>query len=59
MSPKELLYIEDTLGHEKQIACTCKESAKALEDTELQSFVMNVAKNQSDTFNKFYGLLGG
>ena len=59
MSPKELLYIEDTLGHEKQIACTCKESAKTLEDTELQSFVMSVAKNQSDAFNKFYGLLGG
>ena len=59
MSPKELLYIEDTLGHEKQISSTCKESAKALEDAELRSFVMSIAKNQSDTFNKFYGLLGG
>ena len=59
MSPKELLYIEDTLGHEKQLACTCKESAKTLEDTDLQSFVMSIAQNQSNTFNKFSGLLGG
>ena len=59
MSPKELLYIEDTLGHEKQITSTCKESAKKLQDTELQNVVMGIAKNQSDTFNKFYGLLGG
>ena len=59
MSPKELLYIEDALGHEKQICSTCKESAKTLEDSELQSFVMSIAKSQSDTFNKFYGLLGG
>jgi len=59
MSPKELLYIEDTLGHEKQIKATCNESAKNLEDTDLQSFVMSVGKSHSDTFNKFYGLLGG
>lgn len=59
MSPKELLYIEDTLGHEKQIKATCTESAKALEDTALQSFVMSIGKSHSDCFNKFYGLLGG
>ena len=59
MSPKELLYIEDTLGHEKQIKATCNESAKALEDASLQSFVMSVGKSHSDCFNKFYGLLGG
>jgi len=59
MSPKELLYIEDTLGHEKQIKTTCQESAKNLDDKELASFVMSVGKKHTDCFNKFYGLLGG
>lgn len=59
MSPKELLYIEDTLGHEKQIRATCNESAKALEDVALQNFVTTVGNSHSDTFKKFYGLLGG
>ena len=59
MSPKELLYVEDTLGHEKQIKCTCKDSATNLEDSELQSFVMKVGESHADAFKKFYGLLGG
>ena len=59
MSPKELLYIEDTLGHEKQIKATCGESAKNLTDKDLQSFVMSIGTKHSECFNKFYGLLGG
>ena len=59
MSPKELLYIEDTLGHEKQIKTTCQESAASLSDAQLKDFVLSVAQKHSDCFNKFYGLLGG
>ena len=59
MSPKELLYIEDTLGHEKQIKTTCRESAASLSDTQLKDFVLSIAQKHSDCFNKFYGLLGG
>ena len=59
MSPKELLYVEDTLGHEKQIKCTCQSSAANLTDSELQSFVMQVGESHADAFKKFYGLLGG
>ena len=59
MSPKELLYVEDTLGHEKQISSTCKQSAMNLHDVELQGFVAGVGKSHADAFNKFYGLLGG
>lgn len=59
MSPKELLYIEDALGHEKQIKCTCQSSAKTLEDKELASFVESIAQKHATCFNKFYGLVGG
>ncbi len=58
MSPKELLYIEDTLGHEKQIKTTCQESAKQLEDDELKSFVSSIGTKHADCFTKFYSLLG-
>ncbi len=59
MSPKELLYIEDTLSHEKQVKCTCKDSAAKLENKELASFVEGLASKHTQCFNKFYGLVGG
>lgn len=59
MSPKELLYIEDALGHEKQIKATCQDSANQLEDKALASFVQSVAERHTACFNKFYGLVGG
>ena len=59
MSPKELLYIEDALGHEKQIKCTCKSSADTLEDKELASFVASIADKHTACFNNFYKLVGG
>jgi len=59
MSPKELLYIEDALGHDKQIKCTCRDSAEKLEDKELAGFVNELAAKHTQCFNKFYGLVGG
>ena len=59
MSPKELLYIEDALGHEKQIKCTCRDSAASLEDKELAGFVSSLATKHTECFNKFLGLVGG
>ena len=59
MSPKELLYIEDALGHEKQIKATCQDSATQLEDKALATFVQSVAERHTACFNKFYGLVGG
>ena len=59
MSPKELLYIEDALGHEKQIKATCQDSANQLEDKALADFVSSVAQRHTACFNKFYGLVGG
>jgi hypothetical protein len=59
MSPKELLYIEDALGHEKQIKATCQSSKEQLQDQALASFVQDVAERHAACFNKFYGLVGG
>ena len=35
MSPKELLYIEDALGHAKQIKTVCTDFSNQLSDSEL------------------------
>ena len=57
MSPKELLYIEDALGHETQMKAACTDFSSKLEDTELKSFVAEIAQKHSECFNRFYGLL--
>lgn len=57
MSPKELLYIEDALGHTKQIKTVCTDFQNQLTDTELSNFVQQLAQKQQQTFDRFYNLL--
>lgn len=57
MTQKELLYIEDALGHEKQMQTLCSDLANTLADGELKSFVSGLACTYSDNYNKFYSLL--
>lgn len=57
MSPKELLYIEDALGHEKQAKSTCANSAAHLQDAELKNFVSQLSERHTACFDRFYGLL--
>ncbi len=57
MTTKELLYIEDALGHEKYFQTRCKEAASQLKDTELKSQVEQLAKRHGQIFQNFYGLL--
>ena len=58
MSPKELLYIEDALGHEQQIKCLCADSANSVQDNELKSFISSLSQKHTENFNTFYNLLG-
>lgn len=58
MSPKELLYIEDALGHEQQIKCLCTDSANKVQDPELKNLITTIAQRHTQCFNRFYGLLG-
>lgn len=57
MSPKELLYIEDALGHEQQMKKSCTDFANQLQDTELKNFVQELCNKHQQSFNRFYGLL--
>ncbi len=57
MSPKELLYVEDALGHTKQIKTVCTDFSSQISDTELSNFVTSVAQKQQEAFDRFFGLL--
>lgn len=58
MSPKELLYIEDALGHEKQMKDACTDYVSMLSDAELKNFVQDLCVKYKSGYEKFYGLLG-
>lgn len=57
MSPKELLYIEDTLGHARFMQDKCKETVSALKDTELKNCVEQLAAKNAELFSRFYRLV--
>lgn len=57
MSPKELLYVEDALGHCQQIKKLCADSANSVTDPELKNLISSVAQKHAECFNRFYGLL--
>ena len=41
MTQKELLYIEDSIGHEQSLARICEESLNLIDDDQLKSFIEN------------------
>ena len=47
MSPKELLYIEDALGHEKFLKTQCQSAA----------YVTQLASKHEELFKQFYNLV--
>ena len=57
MSPKELMYIEDALGHEKFLETQCNDCAAKLQDTELKTFATQLATEHKQTYQKLYQLL--
>lgn len=57
MTTKELLYIEDALGHEQYFQTKCKETASQIQDTELKSYVEQLAQNHQQIFQNLYSLL--
>ncbi len=57
MTSKELLYVEDALGHEKYFQTQCSETMNRLQDNELKSLVQELSQNHSTIFQSFYGLL--
>ena len=57
MSPKELLYIEDALGHEKQMKDCLAGFAGQVQDAELKNFIQDLCTKHQTSFDQLYGLL--
>jgi DNA-binding TFAR19-related protein (PDSD5 family) len=57
MSPKELLYVEDALEHEKLCMAQTNTASQHLTDQELKQFVSQLANKHQQLFSQFFGLL--
>ncbi len=57
MTQKELAYVEDAIGHEKNIIKICNESIKYLEDETLKEFLQNEVNIHTSMKEKLLNLL--
>jgi len=57
MTQKELLYVEDAIGHEKNIIAVCKETINCLEDDNLVSFLSAEVKKHENMKEKLMKFL--
>ena len=58
MTSKELLYVEDALGHEQYFQTACKEAASQIYDAELKTCIEQMAQKHQQIFQSFYSLVG-
>ena len=57
MSPKELNYIEDALGHEQFLKAQCHEAIQNLQDPTLKNQVQQMTQKHQQIFDNFYNLV--
>ena len=57
MTNKELLYVEDALGHEQYFQTRCGEIADKLQDSDLKSAAKNMQEQHQQIFSSFLNLL--
>ena len=57
MTNKELLYVEDALGHEQYFQTRCNEGANQLQDAERKMCVQQMAQKHQQLVQSIYRLL--
>lgn len=57
MTPKELLYIEDALGHTKFLMTQCNQAISQLTDPTLKQRVQQFVNSNQKLFTQFYNLV--
>ena len=57
MTPKEVLYVEDALGHTQYLMTQCRAAAAQLSDPALQAQVQELLKSNQQLFQQFYNLV--
>ncbi len=59
MTQKELLYVEDAVGHEQNLIKIVNETINLLQNTELKNFLSGQLKIHQDIKTALMNLLGG
>ena len=57
MTNKELLYVEDALGHENFMKSCSKKTSDQLTDPALSTYIKELEQTHTELFNKFLNLL--
>ena len=57
MTGKELLYVQDALGHETFMKTCSKKTGAALSDPTLSMYITELEQKHSEIYNKFFNLL--
>lgn len=57
MTNKELLYIEDALGHEEFLKTSSCEASKNLQDPELANYMKQLETKHNEIYNRIFKLL--
>jgi hypothetical protein len=57
MTNKELLYVEDAIGHEKFMKTSSCNTSEQLKDANLSNYVKQLETTHTELFNKFLNLL--
>lgn len=57
MTPKELLYIEDALGHTKFLMTQCNDAIGKLTDPTLKQQVQQYVNRNQKLYTQFFGLV--
>lgn len=57
MTTKELLYIEDALGHEQYFQTKCCEVEQQIQDQQLRASIEQMKSKHQQIYQSFYTLL--
>ena len=57
MTSKELLYLEDALGHESFFRTKCSEAMQSLQDESLRNCVRQMEQKHQQIYSSLYGML--
>lgn len=57
MTPKEVLYVEDALGHSQFLKSQCQEAINTLQDPALKQQAQQWLDKNTETFRQFYSLV--
>ncbi len=57
MTPKEVLYVDDAMGHAQFLRTQCQDAVNALKDPVLKQQAQQWLNSNTRTFDRFFALV--